>query len=276
MNELRLRVDDRPWASLGRHDYFRNRERRLSLRAGWNRLQVKLDNPADGMAGQSWGSWVFALRAIDDHGCELALRPEPARRPILDVRAVREPPVRGSAGGDGRHIPAAQPADGHRGGSPGWARPLGARLRSRPGGPVGAARSRAPDSSRGTTNRHSPTRRDARPRRRRAWRPCGGSPPRSDRAASGWAPSGSVCPEPPRRTAGSARPTSRCLRPPAGPAARDCRESACRSDLRAPRWPHPGRRSRCRPACPARTPRCRSACPGARRRRRPSRRAAAA
>ncbi len=80
VNELRLRVDDGPWASLGRHDYFRNRERRLSLRAGWNRLQVKLDNPDDGMAGQSWGSWVFALRAIDDHGCELALRPEPAGR----------------------------------------------------------------------------------------------------------------------------------------------------------------------------------------------------
>ena len=83
MNELRLRVDDGPWASQGRHDYFRNREHRLLLRAAWNRLQVKLDNPDDGMAGQSWGSWVFALRVIDDLGRELALHPEPTRRPIL-------------------------------------------------------------------------------------------------------------------------------------------------------------------------------------------------
>ena len=78
VNDLRLRVGDSPWASLGRHAYFRNREHRLALRAGWNRLQVKLDNPDDGMAGQAWGSWVFALRVIDDRGREIALCPEPA------------------------------------------------------------------------------------------------------------------------------------------------------------------------------------------------------
>ena len=79
VNDLRLRVGDSPWASLGRHAYFRNREHRLALRAGWNRLQVKLDNPDDGMAGQAWGSWVFALRVIDDQGREIALNMEPVR-----------------------------------------------------------------------------------------------------------------------------------------------------------------------------------------------------
>ena len=79
VNELRLRVGDGQWESLGRHAYFRNREHRLSLRAGWNRLQVKLDNPDDGLARQAWGSWVFALRAIDGDGRELALHPEPVR-----------------------------------------------------------------------------------------------------------------------------------------------------------------------------------------------------
>ena len=78
VNDLRLRVGDSPWASLGRHAYFRNREHRLALRAGWNRLQVKLDNPDDGMAGQAWGSWVFALRVIDD---QAAARSRYARSP---------------------------------------------------------------------------------------------------------------------------------------------------------------------------------------------------
>ena len=80
VNDLRLRVGEGPWASLGRHAYFQNREHRLPLRAGWNRLQVKLDNPDDGLAGQAWGSWVFALRVIDERGRELALHPEPAGR----------------------------------------------------------------------------------------------------------------------------------------------------------------------------------------------------
>ena len=79
VNELRLRVGDGQWESLGRHAYFRNREHRLALRAGWNRLQVKLDNPDDGLARHAWGSWVFALRAVDDRGRELALHPEPVR-----------------------------------------------------------------------------------------------------------------------------------------------------------------------------------------------------
>ena len=79
VNGLRLRVGDGQWESLGRHAYFRNREHRLALRAGWNRLQVKLDNPDDGLAAQAWGSWVFALRAVDDSGRELAPNLRPVR-----------------------------------------------------------------------------------------------------------------------------------------------------------------------------------------------------
>ena len=80
MNELRLRVGDGQWESLGRHAYFRNREHRLALRepAGIG-FKIKLDNPDDGLAGQAWGSWVFALRVMDSQGRELALHPERAR-----------------------------------------------------------------------------------------------------------------------------------------------------------------------------------------------------
>ena len=64
VNELRLRVGDGQWESLGRHAYFRNHEHRLALRAGWNRLQVKLDNPDDGLAAARVG--ILGLRAARD------------------------------------------------------------------------------------------------------------------------------------------------------------------------------------------------------------------
>ncbi len=75
-NELSLRVADGPWQSLGRHAYFQNREHRVALRAGRSRLQVKLDNPDNALSAQAWGTWAFALRALDDGGRELELSPE--------------------------------------------------------------------------------------------------------------------------------------------------------------------------------------------------------
>ena len=72
VNELRLRVNDEPWRSLGRHAYFRTRAQQVRLRRGANRLQIKLDNPATGRAGDSWGSWVFAVRVVTDSGQEIA------------------------------------------------------------------------------------------------------------------------------------------------------------------------------------------------------------
>ncbi len=71
VNELRLRVNDEPWRSLGRHAYFRTGAQQVRLRRGANRLQIKLDNPATGRAGDSWGSWVFAVRVVTDSGREV-------------------------------------------------------------------------------------------------------------------------------------------------------------------------------------------------------------
>ena len=76
-HDLQLRVADAPWESLGRHAYFRNGVRRVNLRPGWNRVQVKLDSPDTGIEGATWGAWTFALRAVDGRGCEIQPRLTP-------------------------------------------------------------------------------------------------------------------------------------------------------------------------------------------------------
>ncbi len=76
-HHLRLRVGGGPWESLGRRAYFQTRTHRVELQAGWNRVQVELDSPAEGIDGTTWGTWTFALRAVAADGRELDLHPTP-------------------------------------------------------------------------------------------------------------------------------------------------------------------------------------------------------
>jgi len=71
-NDLSLQINDGPWQSLGVHEYFRTANHDVQLAAGVNRIRLKLNCPDDGdRSGFSWGSWIFAFRAVLPNGEEL-------------------------------------------------------------------------------------------------------------------------------------------------------------------------------------------------------------
>jgi len=70
-HDLKLRISEGPWQSMGRHAYFKNGSHQINMRAGWNRLQVTLDSPETGIEGTTWGAWTFGLRAEDHRGREI-------------------------------------------------------------------------------------------------------------------------------------------------------------------------------------------------------------
>ena len=72
VSDIKIQVNDDPWQEFNHTVIFDSVTHNVSLRAGSNRVRIKLHNPEDAQRqGRSFGTWLFAFRALLPNGEEI-------------------------------------------------------------------------------------------------------------------------------------------------------------------------------------------------------------
>ena len=72
VSEIKLQINDGPWEEFDNKVIFDSISHKVRLRAGANRVRIKLHNPEDAQRqGRSFGTWLFAFRALLPNGDEV-------------------------------------------------------------------------------------------------------------------------------------------------------------------------------------------------------------
>ena len=72
MSDIKLQINDGPWQAFDHKVIFDSISHDVSLKAGANRVRIKLHNPEDAQRrGRSFGAWLFAFRALLPNGQEV-------------------------------------------------------------------------------------------------------------------------------------------------------------------------------------------------------------
>jgi hypothetical protein len=72
VSDIKLQINDGPWQTFDQKVIFDSISHDVSLRAGSNRVRIKLHNPEDAQRqGRSFGTWLFAFRALHPNGQEI-------------------------------------------------------------------------------------------------------------------------------------------------------------------------------------------------------------
>ena len=72
VSEIKLQVNDGPWQEFDHKLIFDSISHKVRLNAGANRVRIKLHNPEDAQRqGRSFGTWLFAFRALLPSGGEV-------------------------------------------------------------------------------------------------------------------------------------------------------------------------------------------------------------